>query len=64
MRPGESVQVVKGEHEGKQAKVKGSDGNFYNLQLLTPSGNKQVNGLVSLHRTHVMAIEGKAHVRT
>lgn len=57
MHPGEVVRVVKGEHEGKTARLRGSAGFFYHLQLLTPSGRKAANGLVSLHRTSIAPLE-------
>lgn len=53
MRPGEIVDVVRGEYEGKIARINGSMGYFYHLQILTPSGKRQVNGLVTLHKSSV-----------
>jgi hypothetical protein len=57
MRPGETVQVVKGEHEGKKAKMHGSDGFFCHIQLLTRSGRKQEHGLVTLHKSDIAPLE-------
>ena len=56
MRIGEVVQVVKGEHEGKQATIRGTEGFFYHVQLLTRSGRKQVNGLASVHRSAIALV--------
>lgn len=53
MNPGEEVQIVKGKFQGRRAKVRGTDGWFYQVQVLTPSGDKDPNGLVSIHRTAI-----------
>lgn len=50
---GEVVNVVKGTHEGKKARIRGSSGFFYHVQILTPSGRAAANGLISLHRSAI-----------
>jgi hypothetical protein len=49
MKIGSTVQVVRGEHKGKQATLRGTEGYYCHLQLLTKSGRKQAHGLVSVH---------------
>lgn len=53
MVPGEVVQVIKGEHEGKRCRIRGTDGFFYHIELLTAKGKRSANGLVSVHRTAI-----------
>ena len=59
---GEKVQVVRGEHEGKRAKIRGAEGFFYHVQLLTRSGRKQANGLVSIHRSAIALIAEEGRI--
>jgi hypothetical protein len=63
MVPGEIVQVVKGEHEGKRCRINMSDGFFFHVQLLTPGDRKAANGLISLHRTALTPIMDEVESR-
>ena len=56
---GEKVRVIKGEHEGKRAKLTGTDGFFCHLLLLTKSGKPSVHGRVTLHRSAIVQDQEK-----
>lgn len=51
MRPGETVTIIRGEHQGYDARINKSDGYFFSVQLLTASGRKSAKGIVNVHRS-------------
>jgi len=55
MEPGSVVLVTSGKHKNKNARVLGSDGWFFTVRLLTPSGlpSRAKDDIVTLHKAHI-----------